>query len=224
MAKAIVAFVENVPQITYAAASPIIRDRIALQLDRETAMKAAHNKGHIKSRPYVAEFVSAFFDYDQIRKYAGLPSYDQYVAPYRINRSIKIPVKPLIVISENGILKPIFVVGWATMPLVTFQRRLLMTVLEDAVYSLTDFHKSPGEFVCFPRLKGTNSGSRTPEVWQRGDYDLLNDVEMKEQIEIYLQALALAKEILAEKKASKGERPKEQVITIDPLQGKLGLE
>jgi hypothetical protein len=46
---------------------------------------------------------------------------------------------------------------------------------------------------------------------------------MKEQIEIYLQALALAKKIIAEKKASKGEKPKEEGITVDPLQGKLDI-
>jgi hypothetical protein len=164
--KALVAFIQSAPQITYAAGAPIVRDRIALKLDRATALKAAENKGHKKSRPYVREFVEAFYDYDETRNYSGLPSYDQYVAPFQVSRDIKIPVKPLIVISEEGILKPIFVVGWATMPLIDFQRRLLATVLEDAVFSLTDFQRSPGEFICFPRNEGSNSGQRSPLVWR----------------------------------------------------------
>src|SRR5262245_20553034 len=109
-AKALVAFMQGMPSVTYAAASPIVRDRIVFGLDEETAIKAALSKGHKKSRPYVAEFVRVFYDYDKIRNYSGLPSYDQYVAPYRISREIQIPVKPLVVISEDGLLKPIFVV------------------------------------------------------------------------------------------------------------------
>jgi hypothetical protein len=212
MIKALVTFIESFPQITYAAGMPIIRDRIALKLDRETALKAATNKGHKKSRPYVREFVEAFYDYDLIRSYSGLPSYDQYVAPFRINREIQIPVKPLIVISEGGVLKPVFVVGWATMPLNNFQRRLLATLLEDAVFSLTDFQNSPGEFISFPRTDGSNSGRRSPLVWGRGDYELLSPSQMKEQTELYLQALAQAKAIVTEKRSKKPSKS----VSIEP--------
>lgn len=194
-AKAIVSFVTAAPQITYAAAGPIIRDRIVLKLDRDTALIAANSRGHIKSRPHVADYVRAFLDYDEVRNYSGSPSYDQEVAAYQVSREIRVPAKPLVVISEGGVLKPIFVVGWATMPLTLHQRRLLMTVLEDAVFSLTDFQNSPGEFVSFPR--DDDSKSRSPEVWRRGDFALLSSAEMKEQLEVYLAALARARAILA---------------------------
>jgi hypothetical protein len=222
--KALVSFMQAVPQITYAAGMPIIRDRISLKLDKETALKAAMTKGHRKSQPYVAEFVKAFLDYDETRNYSGLPSYDQYVAPFQINRNIRVPVKPLVVISENGVLIPIFVVGWATMPLTLFQRRLLMTLLEDAVFSLTDFQNSPGEFISFPYLKGTNSGQRTPLVWKRGEYSLLKPADMKEQVEIYLSALAKAKLIIAEKrKARPDERPADHAEVQDPRQTEMDV-
>ena len=161
------------------------------------------------------DFVNAFYDFDEIRKYSGLPSFDEYVAPYRLSREIKIPVKPLIVISEGGVLIPIFVVGWATMPLIEFQRRLLMTVFEDAVFSLTDFQNSPGEFVSFPRLQQSNSGSRTPEVWRCGDYTLLSEKEIKDKTEIYLHALSRAKSILSEKQVS----DREEVVEERPAMG-----
>lgn len=205
--KALVSFIEGRPQITYAAGMPIIRDRIALRLNRSTALKAAETQGHKKSQPYVREFVEAFLDYDEVRNFSGLPSYDQYVAPYSISKDIRIPVKPLIVISESGVLKPIFVVGWATMPLTLFQRRLLMTILEDAVFSLTDFQNSPGEFLSFPHIRGSNSAKRTPLVWKRGDYSTLPSGQMKEQAEIYLKALADAKEIIARKSKAPAQPP-----------------
>lgn len=221
-AKAIVSFVTGAPQITYAAGGPIIRDRIVLKVDRETALIAASTRGHIKSRPHVASYVNAFLDYDEIRNYSGSPSFDQDVAAYQVSRDIRVPAKPLVVISEGGILKPIFMVGWATMPLTLHQRRLLMTVLEDAVFSLTDFQSSPGEFVSFP--KGDNSSARSPEVWKRGDFDLLSSAEMKEQLEIYLLALARARIILAEREA--GEEKKESEVetpTINPAQTEMDI-
>ncbi len=221
--KALVAFAISMPRITYVAGATIIRDRIALKLDRETGLRAAQSRGHKKSRPYVTEFVTAFYDYDETRNYSGLPSYDEYVAPYHISRDIRVPVKPLIVISENGVLKPIFVVGWASMPLTRFQRRLLMIVLEDAVFSLTDFQQSPGEFVCFPRLEGTNSGARSSEVWHRGDYESLSHAELKEQIEIYLAALTQAKAILADRPATADDLHKNETSVADPRQTEMDI-
>ncbi|MGT2503254.1 hypothetical protein ACVOMS_25605 [Bradyrhizobium guangxiense] len=212
--KAVVSFITATPQISYAAGQPIIRDRIALKLDRDTALKAARTKGHPKSRPLVAEYVNAFYDYDDERNYSGLPSYDQYVAPYSISRDVRIPVKPLIVISEGGILKPIFIVGWATMSLSRFQRRLLMTVLEDAVFSLTDFQASAGEFISFPRAVSDNL--RHPEVWKRGDYDLLSDAEMRDQAELYVRAVAAAKEIVARRRGEADQQPEAKQDAAEP--------
>jgi hypothetical protein len=219
-AKAIVAFVTGSPQITYSAGLPIIRDRITFKLDRETANKAANSRGHKKSRRYVADFVNAFIDYDEVRNYSGLPSYDQDVAAYQIGRDIRVPVKPLVVISENGVLKPIFTVGWATMPLILHQRRLLMTVLEDAVFSLTDFQGSPGEFISFPR--GDNSKVRSPEVWRRGDYELLSKAEMKVQIATYLKALEIAKDIIAGKMPpASDEKTEDKTAVMDRAQTEM---
>lgn len=74
-----------------------------------------------------------------------------------------------------------------------------MTIIEDAVFSLTDFLDSPGEVIFFPRLKIDGEWVRRPEVWQRGDYGLLSHAELKEQMDIYLQALEGAKKYFANK-------------------------
>jgi hypothetical protein len=87
-----------------------------------------------------------------------------------------------------------------------------MTVLEDAVFSLTDFQNSPGEFISFP--KGDNSKARSPVVWKRGDYELLSRAEMKGQIESYLRALAIAKDIIAGKTPSASYEVAEDEATV----------
>ena len=109
------------------------------------------------------------------------------------------------------------------MPLILHQRRLLMTVLEDAVFSLTDFQNSPGEFISFP--KGDNSKVRSPEVWKRGDYELLSKAEMKDQIELYLKALAIAKNIIAGKMPSVNpEATEDEAVVAGSVQTEMKFE
>ncbi len=196
--KNLVSLASNVITRTYGAATPILVDRIVSSLPRETAMKAALTKGRVNSRSIVADYVSAFYDYDDIRKYSGKPAYDEMVEPFRIGKGLFVPVKPLVNIVENGCLVPIFSVGWASFPLNDFQRRLLATVLEDAVFSLSDFKKSPGEFICFPRAGKKQDAVRRPHVWTRGDINLLSRSELRDCLDMYIEALEAAKAILRE--------------------------
>jgi len=206
------------PAKTYVAATPIIRDRIATSLDRETAMMAALTTGRTNSRQIVAEYVSAFFEYDEVRRYSGKPTFDEMVEPFRISKGLFVPVKPLINIVENGRVTPIFSVGWATYPLTKFQTRLLATVIEDAVFSLTDFRKSPGEFLCFPK----QGSVRKPLVWNRGDVDLLSDGERRDCLEMYVQALEIAKETLRSVPERGSPKPQHKRDT-DPNQFSLDV-
>lgn len=208
--RALVGFARGMPTTSYSAASPIIRDRVLMGLDRETAMTAARTTGRQNSREIVAEYVGAFFDYDETRRYYGKPCFDEIVEPFRAGKGILVPVKPLVTIVESGKLVPIFSVGWASMPLNLWQRRLLATVMEDAVFSLTDFRNSPGEFLCFPRRECEDGDTvREPLVWKRGDFDLLSKDELRDCLEMYLSALDAAKKILAADKApdKKPRRP-----------------
>lgn len=209
------------PQKSYAAATPIIYDHIAAGLDRKTALKAAETTGRSNSRTIVREYVEAFFDYSEERNYRGLPTYDEMIEPFRIGKGLSVPVKPLINIVEHGKLVPIFTVGWASFPLSTFQRRLLATVLEDAVFSLSDFRHSPGEFVCFPKAGTGPEATRKPLVWKRGDLDLVSAYEMRDCLHMYIAALEKAKAILREMPEAT-KRPKD-APTADPRQFVLGV-
>lgn len=186
------------PVKTYGAAASIIIDRIISSLDRQTALKAALTTGRVNSREMVAEYINAFYDYDETRNYSGKPTYDEMIEPFRIGKGLTVPVKPLVNIVENGKLVPIFSVGWASFPFNRFQQRLLATVLEDAVFSLTDFRMSPGEFICFPKENNQPNADRKPLVWKRGDMELLTRNELRDCLDMYLDALAAAKAILRE--------------------------
>jgi len=70
-----------------------------------------------------------------------------------------------------------------------------MTILEDAIFSLTDFFDSDAEIVFLPE---DEKGVRMPEVWHRGDYTLLSEAELRNQMEIFLSAREAAYPIIAD--------------------------
>jgi hypothetical protein len=74
-----------------------------------------------------------------------------------------------------------------------------MTILEDGIFSLTDFQTSDAEIVFLPEIDGV----RTPEVWHRGDYQLLSSIELTNQMELFLSAREMAYPLLREWVASK---------------------
>jgi hypothetical protein len=222
--KRLVRLAHSFPTKTYSAATPIIIDRVISSLDRATAVRAALTTGHINSRQIVADYVNAFYDHDENRRYSGRPTFDGMIEPFRITKGLFVPVKPLVNIIENGKLVPIFTVGWATYPLSKFQESLLATIIEDAVFSLRDFRNSPGEFLCFPLDGKGENAIRKPYVWHRGDISLLSQGELRDSLAMYVEALEAAKQILRDMPAQENTKDRRQPYT-DPNQLRFpGLE
>jgi hypothetical protein len=216
--KKLVALALGFPTKSYAAATPIIFDCIVSDLDRNTAIKAAQSTGRPNSRDIVTEYVSSFYDWNEVRQYNGKPTFDEMIEPFRIGKGISVPVKPLVNIVENGKLVPIFSVGWASMPFNLFQMRLLATVLEDAVFSLTDFKMSPGEFVFLPKNGKEENAVRKPLVWRRGEMNLLSTSELRDCLHMYLEALDAAKAIVRDMPKKEKNKPKHPNETRNQLQ------
>ena len=190
--KAYVAFAKGMPNVTYAEGIKIIKDLVLGLIDVAQACKAAHKLKDSPSRLATIEFVDAFCDYAVARSYTATPAFSDFSTAFAIGRGLFVPVKPTLVTRENGQFKPIFVFGWKSVPLDDFQRRLLMTILEDAIFSLTDFQSSDAEIIFLPEVDGV----RTPEVWKRGDFNLLAASELKNQMEIFLAAREMAYPII----------------------------
>jgi hypothetical protein len=192
--KAYVQFAKGMPTVSYAAGLTLIKDLVLGHIDAAQAKKAAGKIAESPSKKAVIEFVDAFCDYAAARGYQATPAYSDFTTYFQIGRDLYLPVKPTLVAREGGELKPVFVFGWKSVPLTTFQRRLLMTILEDAIFSLTDFESSDAEIVFLPE----SDGKRSSEVWHRGDYQLLSSVELRNQMEIFLSAREQAYPIIAD--------------------------
>lgn len=221
--KAYVAFAKGMPTVSYIEGLKIIKDLVLGWIDADQAQKAARRLKDSPSRDAIIGFVNAFCKYASTRNYTATPAFADFSTSFAIGRDLFLPVKPTLVARENGQFRPIFVFGWKSVPLDRFQRRLLMTILEDAIFSLTDFCGSDAEIVFLPEVDGV----REPEVWHRGDYDLLSDVELRNQLELFLSAREMAYPIISQwiedrlPKVGQEERPASSDSAQIPLQ--LGL-
>ena len=192
--KAYVAFAKGMPTVSYLEGLKIIRDLVLGWTDAKQAQVAARRLKPSPSRDAIISFVDAFCIYAEGRNYTGTPAFSEFSTTFAIGRNLFVPVRPTLVSRERGQFKPIFVFGWKSVPLGVFQRRLLMTMLEDAIFSLTDFQDSDAEIVFLPEIEG----KRQPEVWHRGDYELLSSAQLRNQMELFLSAREMAYPIIEE--------------------------
>ncbi|MEM1132355.1 MAG: hypothetical protein AAGH53_05420 [Pseudomonadota bacterium] len=209
------------PTVSYVEGLKIIRDLVLGWCDINQAKRAAHELKSSPSRTAVIEFVEAFCQYASTRQYTGVPAFSDFSVSFPIGRELFVPVRPTLVSRENGEFRPTFVFGWKSVPLDDFQRRLLMTILEDAIFSLTDFQNSDAEIIFLPE----EDGVRTPEIWNRGDYALLSETQMRNQMELFLSAREMAYPIIEEwLKSRKPVVPEDNRTEADDRQQVLRLD
>ncbi len=228
-AKAIVRFAKGQPPFNYQPAYRAIKDRIEIGISLDTALRVASKRvapaGLVQNR----ELVEAFFDHDDERRYSASNPIGFDLEYFRVSREVIVPVAPLSIIRENRKFVPIFLCGWTSNPLLLIQRRLLMTIYEDAFLSLTDYQSSPAEVLFFPKEEGNEDApeerKRGPEVWPRGAYDLLSKRDLDECVEVFILARDIARQVLladiealrakAKAEAEKGETVTEQTTGGD---------
>jgi hypothetical protein len=209
-AKSILVFAKGQPQFNYQTGYRATKDRIELGISLETALRVVSEGGAPAGRIQNKEFVSAFFEYDERRKYSAANPIDFDTEFFRVSRDVLVPVAPLSIIREKGRFVPIFACGWTSNPLTPFQRRLLMTIYEDAFLSLTDYQNSPAEVLFFPKVNDGDERRRKPEVWCRGDLKLLTKQDLDQCLGVFVSAREVARRVLLEEIDALRKRAEEQ--------------
>jgi hypothetical protein len=199
-AKSIFSFVNGQPPFNYFPGYRAAKDRVELHISDEDAIKAASSRGAPLGRERNKEFIEAFLSHDRERRYSSSNPIEFETEYFRVSREVKVPVAPVSIIREHGNFIPLFMCGWETIPLRLRQRRLLMTIYEDAFLSLTDYQRSPAEILFFPKFDGAHK--RSSVTWMRGDYELLLPKQLNECVEIFL----LAREIVRRRILEEMER------------------
>lgn len=203
--RAMLSFVKGMPRFTYFTGLSAIRDYFLFGINLDAALGITTKKGAPAGRQQNSDLVRAFFEHNKVRRYPVGTCVEFERQWFRISRELLVPISPLLVFRENGKFVPLFVCGWSELALTTMQRRLLMTIYEDAFLSLTDYMGSPAEFLFFPKSHDEEF-PRQPETWSRADYAVLSAAELNDHVARYLEAREEVRGILLSAKAADERR------------------
>jgi hypothetical protein len=161
------------------------------QLSFHQAMRCLEGVKDKRAKEAGKEIVPLFHKFAQEAQLDGLAAFKGFSSPYPIgranNETLSIPVTPTFTILNEGKLVPVFVIGWASMPLNDYQKRLLSTIIHDAILTQQDFIGSDALIVCTPRNKRTKA--RDLMTWKATEYADLSQDELQEQFSRYRSAL-----------------------------------
>lgn len=197
-------FLKGRPIWSYEGARRAIRYRIEDRIDRKMALKGVANFGSKVGRPYNAEVIEAFFEYEAKNTIEGIPYFSDFSGSFPLSRIARIPVRPLTVVSAPTGPMPIFLCPWSKISLDYYQCQLFMTVVEEAIFTLVGFESSEAKFLFFPKRECKDGKvRRRPVVWHRGDFPLLSKHELEDQVKIFressVEAAAMYNDWLASK-------------------------
>lgn len=172
----------------YTICAAIVTDQLSL----EQALRCADEIKHPLTRRASREIVPAFYYYAKGRKLDGLSAFKGFRTPYPIGRSseggtLTIPVIPTFTMLTGDQLKPVFLIGWASLTLNDYQKQLLSTIIRNAILTQQDFLNSDAEVVCIPRCR--RSGGRIVQDWSVRQYAQLTEDDLQEQFARYGSAL-----------------------------------
>lgn len=196
--KAIASFALGFPRSALFQIYRTIADIVIWNISDEEALKSVSLIKDPLTAKLGKEIVTAFSAYNREQKLDGLEIFEGAVGLFKVSRDISVPVKPTFVILKNGKPTPVFVIGWTSLPFSTHQKRLLTTVIEDALLSLSDFSGSDAVVICAPRVGKSQRGIVS---WLTSEFPRLNRDELAQQLERYTTGLSEALPIVKEELA-----------------------
>tara|TARA_R110000868_G_scaffold101394_1_gene279226 strand:+ start:551 stop:1324 length:774 start_codon:yes stop_codon:yes gene_type:complete len=184
------------PTVSYQWSLKVISITLADKLSDENAIKLLHRICRVDQYEDNLEFLKAFLAYNAVRQFEGIEVFPEFCGHFNVGPDVSVPVKPTSILRENGKLKPLFIIPWATNSLNLYQRQLLSSIYDDAIYSLTDMRESEGEVLIFPK---DGYGIRRPDKWNRNTYEVLSRRQLEEQVERFVYARQDARPLIREK-------------------------
>jgi hypothetical protein len=228
VASKITGMVKRKIRFTYQPSLACIRDLLSLSVAPETLFKAIEKSRPPLGRVHNASLLSAFIEHDKSRGYSTLKYVDSDRFFYRVSQELKVPLSPTAVAIEDGQYLLIFVCGWNAVDFSEMQHRFMWTMLNDAVFSLTDFLNCKAEYCFYPKktaLVGEHivQELRSPMTVVRGVYSPLSKKEMDELVEIFLKGRDLAKSQLLAWATSEIQNPELEIDRDDDSQTEFKL-
>lgn len=144
------------------------------------------------ARSAAREIVPCFLRLARDRGFDAIQRVGHGTLPLPIGRGptgklLTIPIRPTYVLIEDGGLTPVFVIGWAKLALIDYQKQLIATILERSFLSQQDYLGRHAEILCLPRIKRTRH--REAIWWRTDEIELLSDEQIADQFERYSRAV-----------------------------------
>lgn len=190
-------FVVNGPRHSLKAVTNIIGQVVVDGISDEQAMKCALFITNDRVKKYAFEILPALLPYIRAREWRGIQIFKDMFENYPVAANVNVPVKPTFVVRENGMAVPYFVICWVEIGLSDYQKRILTTLISEAILSQEDFEGSDAIIVCVPRHSFSKS-ERYVVQWKLSDHPSLGRDEKRELFERYGKALAQAEKMILE--------------------------
>lgn len=180
--KAIAQFALGFPRSALFQVYRAVADMVIWQIPVEDALKSVSRISDPLTVKLGREIVTAFAAYISESPLDGLEIFEETIGMFRVSRDVSVPVKPTFVILKDGKPTPVFLIGWTSLPFTTHQKRLLTTLIDDALLSLSDFSESEAIVIAAPRV---GRAGRKIVCWSTRDFLRLDARELAEQLDRY---------------------------------------
>ena len=204
-ARNITRFVLNKPRHALGQVYRLIADYVTLGVSAATTRAGIDLILNPLVRRLGHEIATALIPWLDQHEVKGIRAFEGMIERYPIGRNIMIPVKPTFVFNRKGSLTPVFVVGWSLVPLSGFQKRLLATMIYEAILTQEGFEGSDALILFVPRPRFSKTSREVRPLWVN-EVERLSDEELREQFDRYGNALDDAIPIILRELAARGEQ------------------
>jgi hypothetical protein len=183
------------PTISLQPIVQIIKQVAVDGLDLEQALKCLQKIKDPRVRVYGDQILRVLVPFALERGWRGIEVFADLVEYYPVAAGVRVPVRPTFVLNVDGKLVPYFVICWAKMDLTPYQKRILATLISEAILSLEEFEGCEAVIVCTPRHRFSRT-ERTVIEWSSSNHQILDDGEKQILFDRYAGALADAERMI----------------------------
>ena len=187
----------NGPRHSLRQITDIIRNVVIDQLPDEQAFKCLTPIKDPLVRAYGKQILTAALPYLREKGFKGVEVFRDMVEYYRVTQDVNVPVRPTFVVNDSGKVIPYFVICWAAIALTEYQKRILTTMIAEAILSLEEFEGSDAVILCIPRHRFSKT-ERYVHEWKVSDYEPLTEDEKTDLFDRYAKALNIAEGMIIE--------------------------
>lgn len=182
----------------------LVADYVTLRVSAQDIRKGVDRILNPLVRKLGHEIITALLPWLDEQGLEGIQVYHNFNAPYPIGRNVVVPVRPTFVCLHDGVLTPVFVIGWSSFPFSDFHKRLFCAIVRRAILSQEDFEGSDCLIIFVPRHKGSKSERYVRSFWVSSIRDM-SEEELHNQLERFGDGLDDAVPLILAELARRGE-------------------